>query len=262
MEVHLCQLDCAWENRDANLSQVARMAEEAAPPPGSLIVLPELFATGFSFHLEAALEPPDRPTERFLQALAQRWQCCVLAGLATAPGQGSDFARNEALAIGPDGGVKARYWKNHPFTGGEEQLTYPAGTEVSFFAWGGLKVMPAICYDLRFPELFRRGLDQGAEFFVVIASWPDLREDHWVTLLRARAIENQAYVAGVNRAGRDPSFGYPGRSMVVDPHGNIIIDAGPDEKWIRASLDPGAVVEWRKSFPAVRDYLAKGTGMA
>jgi len=110
-----------------------------------------------------------------------------------------------------------------------------------------------VCYDLRFPELARDAIRQGAEVLVYIASWPIKRAQHWVTLLQARAIENLAWVVGVNRCGSDPEFTYPGRTLVVDPHGNIIADAADREGVLVADLLPQVVTDWRAQFPALRD---------
>ena len=104
-----------------------------------------------------------------------------------------------------------------------------------------------------FPELFRAAALRGANLFVVIALWPVKRQQHWLTLLQARAIENQAYVVGVNRVGSEPQYSYAGRSIVVDPHGVIIADAGEREQILEAALDTGVVISWRKDFPALRD---------
>jgi predicted amidohydrolase len=111
---------------------------------------------------------------------------------------------------------------------------------------------------LRFPEIFRTAVKRGAEVFVVIADWPNRREHHWVTLLQARAIENLAYVVGVNRAGKDPFHVYPGRSMIVDPHGKILADAGLNEGIVSAEIDPVVVRSWRKDFPALQDIHWNG----
>ena len=116
-----------------------------------------------------------------------------------------------------------------------------------------MKVVPFICYDLRFPEIFRTAVRQGAEMFVVIANWPNRREMHWVRLLEARAIENLAYVVGVNRTGKDPKLVYSGRTMIIDPHGTILVEAGDLEGVIAADIDPAAVRNWRRDFPALRD---------
>jgi predicted amidohydrolase len=114
-------------------------------------------------------------------------------------------------------------------------------------------VAPFICYDLRFPELFRAALDHGADLMVVIANWPIARVDHWTTLLKARAIENQCYVLGVNRCGHDPSFIYPGKSAVFDPQGRCLAEAGAAAEIISATLDANLVRDWRRAFPALRD---------
>ena len=125
---------------------------------------------------------------------------------------------------------------------------------VPFFLSGArMTVCPAICYDLRFPELFRVGLDHGAAMFTVIANWPEARRDHWRALLVARAIENQAIVAGVNRTGRDPHLGYAGDSLVVGPRGEILLDGGSAEGVWSCVLDGGLVDGWRREFPAWRD---------
>jgi predicted amidohydrolase len=116
-----------------------------------------------------------------------------------------------------------------------------------------VKVAPFVCYDLRFPEVFRSAVRKGAQVMAVIANWPAKRVEHWVTLLKARAIENQAYVIGVNRVGTDPKLTYPGRSLIVDPHGNVLADGGDKEAVIRAEIDAGVVDAWRRDFPALRD---------
>ena len=110
-----------------------------------------------------------------------------------------------------------------------------------------------VCYDLRFPEVAREAVALGAEMLVCIASWPIARVDHWVTLLRARAIENQAWVVGVNRCGKDPQFTYPGRSMVVDPQGVVVADAADREGVLSVDCDAEVVRGWREVFPALRD---------
>ncbi|MEM7603581.1 MAG: nitrilase-related carbon-nitrogen hydrolase, partial [Verrucomicrobiota bacterium] len=110
-----------------------------------------------------------------------------------------------------------------------------------------------ICYDLRFPELFRRATAGGAELIVVIASWPTVRMEHWLTLLKARAIENLAYVVGVNRCGSDPNVDYPGRSVVIDPFGEILADAGGEDGLVGVEIDLARVRDWRAEFPALKD---------
>ena len=144
----------------------------------------------------------------------------------------------------------------NPFSPAGEEKHYPAGKTPVVFSIGDWKVSPLICYDLRFPEPFRRATAMGAELFVVIANWPIARVDHWLTLLRARAIENQAYVVGVNRSGMDPTLEYPGSSLIVGPKGETIAHAGIDPAVITAELDREELLQWRRDFPAIAHLKA------
>ena len=251
MKINCLQLDIQWEDKPANYRTVKYYLERARPPSGSLLLLPEMFATGFSMNVPAIVEAPDGPTERFLGEIAREFDLFVIGGLV---GQGTRGAGlNQAVAFDPSGAVLARYSKNYPFTLGGESQHYDAGKEISLFDWRGCAVAPMVCYDLRFPELFRSAVRRGAQLYAVIANWPNMREDHWITLLRARAIENQAYVAGVNRCGRSPDLVYPGRSLIIDPHGKIIADAGNGEAVISAEVDLPMLNQWRRDFPALAD---------
>ena len=254
MNAIACQLDIAWEDKAANFRRTRSLLKDAAVPPGSLFVLPELFSTGFSMNVRELAEGADSPTERFLAELALEHRIYVIGGAIR---KGERAARNESVAFSPEGRLLARYAKLQPFTLGTEAQHYEAGRRLGIFDCGGLKTALFICYDLRFPELFRAAVQQGAQLFVVIANWPVVRIHHWVTLLQARAIENQAYVIGVNRTGQDPKLLYPGRSLIVDPHGAIMADAGEKERLISAELDPEKVTEWRQQFPALADIRAE-----
>src|SRR5690606_14731624 len=157
---------------------------------------------------------------------------------------------NEALVVNPGGERVAVYRKQRPFTPGGEHLHYTPGHTHCVFSWNGLKVAVFICYDLRFPELFRAAAAaERPELFLVIANWPDKRIHHWVQLLQARAIENQAYVLGVNRVGSDPSHQYPGRSLMVEPSGEIIARAPEGEGCVRAELDIPSLRAYREKLP-------------
>jgi omega-amidase len=166
------------------------------------------------------------------------------------------------------------YAKIHPFTFGREPEFFAGGGEVMTYRWGeggrhegtearrheggdgkddGLTVCPAVCYDLRFPELFRIGLGKGAEAFAIGANWPEPRQAHWRALLFARAIENQAYVFGVNRTGSDPSLNYVGGSIAIGPRGEVLGELGAEEAVLSVDVDPGEVRRWREKFPAWRD---------
>ena len=245
------QLDIAWEDREANHRRVEKLLLDSPPAPGSLVVLPEMFSSGFSMNVERIAETDARPTERLICELAQRHNIWLVGGLATLGPDGR--GRNEALAAGPDGQVVARYQKIHPFAPGKEAQHYTGGDEIVTFNAGEFTVAPFICYDLRFPEIFRAGMQRGANVLLVMANWPAARVEHWLTLLRARAIENQAYVIGVNRCGIDPYLPYPGRSMVIDFRGNILCDAGVREGVISASADLASLRAYREELPFLAD---------
>ena len=252
MQVYGCQYDIIWEDRSANFSKVRNLIESAEIAPGSLIVLPEMFSTGFSMDVDVTAEEDRSKALAFMRELAAQKDAAVLGGLVT-PGEKRGFGKNELAVVEPGGAQIARYQKNRTFRYTREFHHYEAGTEIAVFDWGGFRICPLICYDLRFPELFRRGAKRGAQLFVVIASWPEDRVEHWITLLRARAIENQAFVFAVNRIGDDPNWSYPGRSVAIDPQGVIIADAGDNEKILTADLPVGEVVDWRSEFPALLD---------
>jgi predicted amidohydrolase len=250
MQAIVCQPDLVWEDKPATMARVRAMLAEHPIPPGALLVLPEMFATGFSMRVEATAEPPGGPIEQFLHELARTHDCCVLGGLV-AEWQGAP--RNQALAVAPDGRVLARYTKQHPFSPAREAESFPAGGETVVFDWAGFRIAPFICYDLRFPEVFRRATAAGATLLAVIANWPSPRHHHWRTLLTARAIENQAAVIGVNRAGRDPGHSYAGGSLALDAQGHPLAEADDGESVLTVELDPSGVAAWRHAFPALRD---------
>ncbi len=293
MKIYCCQLDSVWENKAANFAKAEKLIAGAKAPPGSLVLLPEMFATGFTMNVAGIAEPapqdsgagvpPANPSSRagvspakatvptgrqdacptthppsqtaaFLSQAACRFGIFLMGGLVTATKDGR--GRNQAAVFSPDGKEIARYTKCQPFSLGGESLHYEAGRETVTFDWQDCIVAPFICYDLRFPELFRAAVRRQAELFTVIASWPVKRIHHWVTLLQARAIENQVYVIGVNRTGADPKYVHNGRSLIVNHHGEIVADAGTAEGVISADIDLAALRAWRAEFPALQDMRA------
>jgi predicted amidohydrolase len=248
VRVAAVQLDIAWEDKPANHATVERMLVEAGVEPGTYVLLPELGDTGFSFDLDAIVDERTLP-----------WACQLARqlGIWLQPGfarRGPDgLGRNCAAIIDPTGEVHGVYRKVHPFTYSREADHYAGGDTVVIGPCGEAAVCPLICYDLRFPELWRYAAIAGAEVFTIGASWPDVRQAHWRALLIARAIENQACVVAVNRVGRDPNHGYAGGSMVIAPSGEIVVEAGAEPAVITADLDLKALRRWREEFPALRD---------
>jgi len=251
MDILGVQLDTVWEDKDANHAKLAAILAADPPAPGTLVVLPEMWATGFSLNVAEITEVLGAETEAFLSEQAALHRVGLLGGVVTTGADG--MGRNEAVLFGTDGEEAARYTKMHPFSYGQETGHYGRGSDLCLFEWQGFSVAVFICYDLRFPEVFRRAVRLGAEVFCVIANWPELREDHWVTLLKARAIENQAYVIGVNRCGDDPSLHYGGRSLIFGPRGEVLADGGTGEGTLAARLDREALLTYRREFPALDD---------
>jgi|SRR5882672_1357423 len=251
MDVAGLQFDIAWENKPVNFKKVRELLGSAKLPPDTLVALPEMFATGFSMNVQEIAEPYGGETEKFLAELAKEFKVFLAAGAAMRGRDGR--ARNKALVFSPEGKLIAFYAKMKPFTPGGESSNYAAGQEPVIFKWGECNVAPFVCYDLRFPEIFRQAAAHRPELFVVIANWPNKRLHHWVMLLQARAIENQAYVIGVNRIGTDPAYEYGGRSLIVDPHGSILADGGSSEICIRATLDLPLLQKYRSGLPFLDD---------
>jgi predicted amidohydrolase len=254
MRAHLIQFDIRWEDPPANYKTVERLVSGAKPENGDLVLLPEMFDTGFSLNTEVSADAGE--TLSFLEKLARRFGVHVQGG-RTVRTDDSALATNRAPIVAPQGRLVDEYAKIHPFTFGREPERFAPGTRVVTYPWGvgdqTIQVCPVICYDLRFPELFREGLAMGAQLFAIGANWPVARQAHWRALIIARAIENQAYVIGVNRTGNDPHLSYVGGSIGVDPRGNVIGELGDAEGVLSLHIEPEAVVSWRREFPAWRD---------
>ena len=251
MHVAAVQLDVQWEDRAASHARVRKLLGVAALPAGTLVVLPEMFDVGFSMNTAVTDPGAESASEQFLRELARETKIATLAGVVARTAGGK--LANEAVAFAPDGQQLVRYRKMQPFTPPGEDVHYPAGDRQASFAWQGVRIAPFVCYDLRFPELFRPAARDGVELIVVVANWPIMRSEHWVRLLQARAIENLCYVLGVNRCGKDPSFQYDGRSSLFDPQGREIFQLDAGEQVRVAEIDPQQVRSWRQQFPALRD---------
>jgi len=251
MKAHLFQLDLAWEDKQSNYNKVRAHLDQAAPSPGDLIVLPELFDVGFSLNTGVARD--DGSTLAFLQAIANETGCTVHGARATMQ-DGQTHALNNATICAPNHEEPlCEYAKIHPFSYGRESESYDGGTEIKHYSWNELRICPAVCYDLRFPELFRRAAKDGAHAFVLGANWPSPRQMHWRSLNIARAIENLAFVIAVNRCGNDPHLPYSGGSIVIDPRGEILGELGPDEGVLSVEIDASVLHQWRTTFPALQD---------
>lgn len=248
LTVSLVQADLAWEDADANRRAFAHRLE-ALPPGVDLVVLPEMFSTGFTMRAEELAETMEGPTVAWMRAAARRAQA-TLAGSAIIRDRGGLF--NRLLWVPPDGPVR-HYDKRHLFRMGGEHRVYQPGTRLLSVNLRGWRIRPLICYDVRFP-IWCRNLGPEYDLLLVIANWPAIRREHWKALLIARAIENQAWVVAVNRVGRDGhGLDYGGDSMVVDPLGRVRCLRAADEALETVRLSRAALEDSRAQFAAWKD---------
>jgi predicted amidohydrolase len=256
MRIHMLQVrvDLA-EPIPERIARVGALA--AAQKDADLIVLPELWVQGafdldsFSQHAESL----DGPAISAMAEAARATGAWIHAGsLITIDGDGA--LANTAVVLDPSGTITARYDKMHlfGFEGGETAFL-TAGEKLVTTEIGGLFTGMTTCYDLRFPEQYRALTDQGVEYFIIPASWPERRIAHWSALAMARAIENQTYVIAVNAVGEQGDVSLGGKSLVVDPWGAVIAEAGTDEEVLVANIDVELVSRTRAQFPVLRDRI-------
>jgi len=255
LRVAAVQHDIVWEDREATCARLVPRIADAAGAGAGLVVLSETYSTGFSTAIDVVAEDADGPSVTFLaeQALAHGiWVC----GSVPERVPGATRPSNCLVVAGP-AGERHRYRKIHPFTFAGEHEHYDAGHEHVTITVGDVRLSLFVCYDLRFADEFW-ALAPVTDAYVVVANWPAGRRTHWQTLLRARAIENQAYVVGVNRVGSGGGLDYAGDSAVIGPFGDEIAVA-PDvgstgvETTLIADLDPAHVAETRARYPFLQD---------
>ena len=253
MRVAALQTRIAWEDPAANFERLGPLLARAAAAGADLAVLPEMFAHGFSMNTQVVAEPEDGPSTRFLAEHAATHRMWVCGSVPARAAGATDDARpyNTLVFAGPNGQL-VRYRKIHPFTFAGEHERYAAGDRHVHLVIDGLHVTPFVCYDLRFADEFW-ACAQQTDLYVVVANWPERRRHHWTTLLSARAIENQAYVVGVNRVGKGGDLTYTGDSRIVDPWGEVLASSAGTETMLLADLDPQVVRHAREVFPVLQD---------
>lgn len=221
MKIALGQIDMAWEDKEASIKKVEHMLEVAAADRADLLILPEMSLTGFSMNLTRIGEDPqDSFTVKKMSTLARRYHVGIGVGWS-AVSSGETQGKNCFTLIGDRGEVLGQYEKIHPFSYGGEARYYRGGDRLVIVPYKGRMLSLFVCYDLRFPELFQVASRQ-ADIMLVIANWPSTRREQWISLLRARAVESQAYVVGVNCVGTRDGLEYVGDSMALDPVGNTL----------------------------------------
>jgi len=254
LRVAAIQHEIVWHDRDANFERLAPMIAGAAAGGARLVLLTETFSTGFSFDTDGIGEPEGGPSSQFLLEQAATHGVWVGGSCPEiSPDAPPDDPRpsNSFVVAGPDGTVH-RYRKIHPFSHAEEEKYVRAGTEFVTVEIDGVRVSLFVCYDLRFADEFWT-LAVDTDAFLVVANWPAKRRLHWQTLLRARAIENQAYVVGVNRVGTGGGLEYSGDSTIIDPVGEVLASGAGGETVLFADIDPAFVASTRSHFRFLQD---------
>lgn len=247
LNLALVQARLQWQDPAENRAHLGRLLE-AIGEPVDVAILPETFTTGFLGDPGTAAEGMDGPTVRWMRAMAGRMGCALTGSAVISTTRGR---RNRLLWVGPDG--KTHYYdKRHLFDMGGEGDRYVAGRERVVFEYRGWRICPQICYDLRFPVWCRNRNDY--DLLLVVANWPSPRADAWSALLKARAIENQCYVAAVNRTGVDgKGTAYPGRSVVHDALGAERLKLGDEEATSTVRIEAAALRETRERLPFLAD---------
>ncbi|WP_436343535.1 carbon-nitrogen family hydrolase [Natronorubrum sp. FCH18a] len=266
LRLALAQIEVEPTEVDANVERALEAVSSAASRGADLVALPELFNVGyFAFDsYERLAEPFEGETVTRLQEAAAEHDIAVLAGsivedlaaTKTVETPAEEGLANTAALFDSSGELQLVYRKHHLFgyQSAESELLVP-GERIGTAAVGGVTVGATTCYDLRFPELYRRLIDAGAELVLVPSAWPYPRIEHWETLSRARAIENQCFVATINGSGEfdDADATLLGRSTLYDPWGTTLASSGDDPALVVADVDLGSLERVREEFPALRD---------
>lgn len=254
MKFAAVQHDIAWCDRRANFAHLSDLIAAAVDRGAEFVLLSETFSTGFAVESPDFAEEEGGPSSQFLVAQARHHGVWVAGSCPEIPTESSAADRrpaNTLVVAAPDGTVH-RYRKIHPFTfGGEDRHVRP-GTELVTITVGDLRVSLFVCYDLRFSDEFWQ-LARDTDVYVVPANWPEPRREHWMTLLRARAIENQAYVVGCNRVGSGGGLHYSGDSCIVDPYGDVLASQRYGEGILLADVTADRVKEVRERFRFLPD---------
>ncbi len=256
MQVIALQYAPTWLDKSASHRTVEAMLEAVRPEAGAFVVLPEMSDTGWSMDVDAVVEGDSIGWARRLTAdLRIHLQIGFARRVDRAPG-----AANAAIVIHPDGRTSPVYEKIHPFGFTPEPDHFAAGTAIVLERVGSFQTAPSICYDLRFPELHRLAVAEGAEILAIGANWPVERAAHWRALVIARAVENQTYVIATNRTGSDPTFDFGGGSLIVGPDGSVLAEGGSGPEAVTAVVDESTLQRWRRVFPALRDRRSELLG--
>jgi predicted amidohydrolase len=247
LTLSLIQADLAWEDVRANLNAFGKSFCDV-PAETDLVVLPEMFPTGFSMQVEKYAGPMEGPIVTWMKRQAKLMDAVVAGSLMV---KENNCFFNRFVFARPDGTLEF-YDKRHLFSMGQENAFFTPGRQRVVFELNGFRILPQVCYDLRFPVFARNRNDY--DLYLNCANWPAPRNEVWECLLKARAIENQCYVAAVNRTGADANgIRYAGNSKVLDARGKSLQEAGALPNVITACLSLNSLLKFRKKFPVLPD---------
>ncbi|WP_367034409.1 carbon-nitrogen family hydrolase [Rossellomorea marisflavi] len=254
MKIGLAQMDIRFGDPESNYAQAEKWFQQAESEQCDILVFPELWTTGYDLkRIEGIADENSEKTIVFLSRLAKQYRINVIGGsVANKTDSGID---NRLIVIDSKGNFVKGYSKLHLFKLMDEHHYLLPGKEDGLFTLSGEQMAGLICYDIRFPEWVRKHVLSGAKILFVSAEWPEQRIDHWKVLLRARAIENQCYVAACNRVGSDPDNTFGGSSLIIDPWGEILAEGSLQEELVTAAVNLDTVDEVRKQIPIFDDRL-------
>jgi predicted amidohydrolase len=248
LKITLFQGYLFWENIDKNLQNIT-LRLSSIREKTNLIVLPEMFNTGFSMNAAELAEPIGGKTMNWMHQIAQDYNCVITGSIII---KENEKYYNRLIWMRSDGSYE-HYDKRHLFALGKEHQTYTAGTKKLIVDLNGWKICPMICYDLRFP-VWLRNVGGEYDLLLIVANWPERRAQHWRTLIPARAVENQAYVIGLNRIGHDGNEVYhSGDSTCIDPNGNVVYYKRDEEDVYTFSIIADEVKKTRRALPFLKD---------
>ena len=264
MRIALVQSNTVWHDPDANFKNIERLLDSIETQKPELVCLPEMFATGFTKD-RTFWEEPEGRTFQFLRDLARRKGTCVqgtfpeLCDIEVSQGvtpDGEAKGYNTCVVFDATGRLLSRTYKMHPFSLAKEHHFYNRGEALPVFELGSFNAATPICYDLRFPEIFRQATFRGANLFIVPANWPVERKSHWRALAVARAIENLAFVIAVNRVGSGGGLTYAGPSMVISPNGDVLMETDASECVAMVDIERDDLSAVRERYGFLNDMRA------
>ena len=247
--IGLVQYSPVWEKPEASIELIDKMIEQTNLTDISLLVFPEMSLTGFTMHSEDFVEELDGVSFLYFMQLAKKLRKHIFAGIIE---RDEKTVYNSLIHFDDRGLIRMRYRKIHPFSYTREEKYFRPGNEPCITHIDKISFGLSICYDLRFPELYRLYAKERADVLIDIANWPDDRLFHWDILTQARAIENQSYMVAVNRTGNDPFLKYSGHSTVVSPFGKVLVQSQKDEI-VTIEIDIDEVTELRNKLPFLND---------